>query len=334
MAQDSDWAVTKKAGTYQESDLPGRCFRCGGEGHWVCDCTFGEEVVSTQLSQARVAFGLSQCSAFSRCADAPIPKVTDVRAALLSLSCFCGRPLFHNIADAQCFLQAVAAKDVSWPWAPSCAACSLPASPATIVSATPSLSATQTSSSDLPFWEARCAHGGTHAPTQLDSQHSEGADVCSTWVDTQEEASSQDNLSPVQKSPEPPPGSGPPALCLQQSLLEPAPAALKRPRRDSPGTSFEHNSFQQEAEEDCSLGPTQMWGPSGPSNFVDMCGVADNYQWSWPHVLEPASASLTPTWTEIAAQRPRTVKESFLCGCCADCRQSSGTAAYHVLARR
>ena len=167
MRQAPGWAVAKKAGTYQESDLPGRCFRCDEAGHWVSEGTFEEEEVSTQ---AQYAFGLSPCSDFSHRLDASIPNVSDAHTALLSLLCFCGQPLFNDIGDAQRFLQAVAARDATWPWVPSCAACSLPASPATMLLAPQSVSPTLTSPQDSFFREACCA-------TQLDSQLSDGSGV-------------------------------------------------------------------------------------------------------------------------------------------------------------
>ena len=43
MGTNEGWVVQQPAGSYVEGDLPGRCFRCGEEGHRVEECTAGRK---------------------------------------------------------------------------------------------------------------------------------------------------------------------------------------------------------------------------------------------------------------------------------------------------
>ena len=52
------WSFSKKPGTYKEQDLPGRCFLCGAQGHWVRECPHGRP----QQSPTSDEMHLSPCT--------------------------------------------------------------------------------------------------------------------------------------------------------------------------------------------------------------------------------------------------------------------------------
>jgi len=81
------WHIEKERGTYEYDDLPGRCFRCGEEGHVAQDCA-GRDAASASSGQSPARRSQPPQAVPAACPGCRSPTLGDVGAQLCRLCGF------------------------------------------------------------------------------------------------------------------------------------------------------------------------------------------------------------------------------------------------------